>query len=793
MKYLIKAISILLILFIPFFAYAGNGMKKLIDEMLDFSVNQSMSMFKTLENRDGLLPRTAKDGELVTCTAGWWTSGFFPGTLWYCYEYSRNDAVRNAAEIMTARVEEQKHTTNNHDVGFIINCSFGNGYRLTHREDYRTVLTTAAHSLSTRFNSEVECIKSWNGKSWQFPVIIDNMMNLELLTVGSSLTGELLFYNMAKSHADLTLVNHYRHDYSSFHVVDYDSISGKVIRQATNQGFSDSSAWSRGQAWGLYGFTMMYRQTGKQEFLDHAVKIGEFIMNHPNMPKDKIPYWDYDAPNIPKEDRDASAAAIMASAYIELSTYVGGELKGQFLDLAAQQIRSLSSEAYRAKKVGQNNNFIIKNCTGFMSKQYEIKSPLSYADYYYVEALIRYNNLLECRPVVEVLTAFSENPERSLWLSSLHRIVEPILRNMADSKLKDNMPVESRNINLEGRRKVTHLEALGRVLTGISPWLELGPDTTIEGRLREKYIDWAVKSITHAVNPYSSDYLNFNSGGQALVDAAFFAHALLRAPTQLWNKLDKITQKRVISELKSSRVIPSRENNWLLFPAMIEMTIKEYSGEWEYDRIAYAIDRFDQWYKGDGWYGDGNEFHLDYYNSLVIHPMMFEILSRLSKYHKKESIFYEIERKRYSRFAEQQEKFISPEGTYPIIGRSMAYRFGIFHALSDAAYRNLLPTSVEPAQVRNALSCVIKRQINVLGTFNPYGWLRVGFAGYQPSIGEDYISTGSLYLCSAVFIALGLSPNDNFWDSPSENWTSNKGWNGLYIEMDKMLREGISR
>ena len=311
----------------------------------------------------------------------------------------------------------------------------------------------------------------------------------------------------------------------------------QVLNQVTHQGVNDQSAWSRGQAWGLYGFTMMYRQTGKKEYLDHAIKVGKFIMNHPRLPKDKIPYWDFDAPNIPKADRDASAGAIMASAFVELSTYVSGELGKQFLSIGEQQIKSLASPAYRAKKVGDNNHFIIQHCTGFMGKQYEIDAPLTYADYYFVEALIRYKNLLEGRPVVQTITAFSENEDRSAWLSALHRISYPLLSNMAKGELRKNMPVESIAADMQKRREVTHLEALGRLITGISAWLELGPDSTIEGRLRAEYIDLSLKSIANGVNPASPDYLNFNKGRQPLVDAAFLAHGLLRARTQLWDCL----------------------------------------------------------------------------------------------------------------------------------------------------------------------------------------------------------------------------------------------------------------
>lgn len=262
-----KTLIISLVLLVCFTSSAcavSKGMKKVVEEALDFSVKQSMSMFSEMQGQAGILPRSAKDSKMITCESPWWTSGFYPGTLWYCYEYSHDPQVRAAAEEMTSRVEKQKYTTSNHDVGFIINCSFGNGYRLTHNEAYREVIETAAKSLSTRFHPVTGCTRSWNSKKWQFSVIIDNMMNLELLTVASSMTGNNSYYEKAKSHADRTMINHFRPDGSSYHVVSYDTITGKVLNQVTHQGVSDQSAWSRGQAWGLYGFTMMYRQTGKK-------------------------------------------------------------------------------------------------------------------------------------------------------------------------------------------------------------------------------------------------------------------------------------------------------------------------------------------------------------------------------------------------------------------------------------------------------------------------------------------------------------------------------------------------
>jgi len=782
-------IGLLLWIFIfstPSSVFASSPkMKKTVNEALDFSLKQMMRMYETVKDQEDILPRTAKDGELITCNPHYWTSGFYPGTLWYLYEYSNDSTVLQAAEKMTSRLEDEKYSTTSHDVGFIINCSYGNGYRLTKNESYRDVITTAAQSLSTRFNPAVGCTRSWNSQQWEFSVIIDNMMNLELLTVGSSLSGDNKYYQMAKSHADKTMQFHFRPDGSSYHVVSYDSISGKVLQRVTHQGASDESAWSRGQAWGLYGFTMMYRQTGKKEYLDQAVKIGQFIMNHPNLPKDKIPYWDFNAPGIPNTDRDASAGAIMASAYIELSTYLQGKLAQDFLSLAEQQIISLASSAYRAKKLGDNNNFIIQHSTGFKAKQIEIDAPLTYADYYFVEALIRYKNLMENRPVVDVTTAYSENADRSFWLSSMLRIANPVLTNLAHNTLRKNMPVESNAEDLNKRRECTHLEAFGRTLTGIAPWLSLGEDNTVEGKIRGKYIALTLQCLKNCVDPQSPDKLNFNQGRQPLVDAAFLAHGLLRAKDQLWNKLDTVTKQRLIEAFKSSRTIKPSESNWLFFSAMIEVALKEFSGEWNLETINYAFQKHKEWYKGDAWYGDGTDFHLDYYNSFVIQPMMMQVLEIMKKYNAPGAEFLDIQLPRYQRYAEQQERMISPEGAYPVIGRSLAYRFGAFQALADVAYRQLLPKKITPAQVREALTSVIKRQIQAAGTFDEKGWLKIGFCGDQIGIGENYISTGSLYLSSAVFLPLGLPVNSPFWTDPAQDWTSKKAYSGQPMTADK--------
>jgi hypothetical protein len=370
-------------------------LEKIIDESLAFSLKQYSLMADVMKDKPDLLPRTIDtSGVLIASNSGWWTSGFFPGSLWYLYEYSKDEKIKDAAIQMTSRVEKEKNNTGTHDLGFMLYCSFGNGFRITGEESYKEVLLTGAKSLSTRFRPNIGCIQSWGStKRWQCPVIIDNMMNLELLLWAFSQTGDSSFYNIAVTHADTTILNHFRPDYSTWHVVSYDTITGKVEVKQTAQGAADGSSWARGQSWGLYGYTVMYRETGLQRYLDQAQHIADFLINHPNIPEDKIPYWDYDAPDIPNTERDASAGAIMASALIELSGYVGPEKKDKFLAVAEKQIRSLASPAYMTK-TGENADFILMHSVGSLPAKSEVNVPLSYADYYFIEALVRYRKLL---------------------------------------------------------------------------------------------------------------------------------------------------------------------------------------------------------------------------------------------------------------------------------------------------------------------------------------------------------------------------------------------------------------
>jgi hypothetical protein len=342
---------------------------------------------------DPKLPRTVVDGKVKTVDPTDWTSGFFPGSLWYLYEYTRDPKWLAAATNYTERLDSIKNFGGSHDIGFILGCSYGNGYRLTSNGVYRAVLLQGATSLASRFDPRVGLIRSWDRAPWKYPVIIDNMMNLELLTWAAREGGDARLLEMAKLHADKTRQNHFRADYSSFHLVDYNPTNGAVLEKRTVQGAADGSAWARGQAWALYGFTMMARETHDPAYLAQATNIANFIRNHPRMPADKVPYWDFDAPDIPNAPRDASAAAIVSSALIELSGLVRGEAGRQYLAFARAQLLSLSSPAYLAKP-GENGNFILKHSVGHLPKNREVDVPLSYADYYFLEALLRYHRCL---------------------------------------------------------------------------------------------------------------------------------------------------------------------------------------------------------------------------------------------------------------------------------------------------------------------------------------------------------------------------------------------------------------
>jgi hypothetical protein len=375
--------------------------------------------------------------------------------------------------------------------------------------------------------------------------------------------------------------------------------------------------------------------------------------------------------------------------------------------------------------------------------------------------------------------------DRAVWVGHMRRLADPVLKNLAAGTLKARMPVEQ--AAGANRQNVTHLEALGRLVAGLASWVELAPDGSPEGRLRAEYADLACRAISRAVDPSSPDFLNFTRERQPLVDAAFLAQGLLRAPRALRAALDPATRRNLIAALESTRIIPPGFNNWLLFSATVEAALAALGASWDRMRVDYALRQHDQWYKGDGIYGDGPTFHWDYYNSFVIHPMLLDILDVVGGEMPawKELAAREDERAR--RYAAIQERLISADGSFPAIGRSLAYRCGAFQLLASAALRRALPEGVSPPQVRGALTAVIRKTLEAPGTFDSDGWLTIGFCGHQPGVGETYISTGSLYLCSLAMLPLGLDAADPFWAAPPAPWTAVKAWSGQAFPIDHAI------
>jgi uncharacterized protein YyaL (SSP411 family) len=353
------------------------------------------------ESKNGTLvsPRTLEDGKLILVASKDWTSGFFPGELWYLYELTKNDKWKQEAIKFTAPIEKEKLNGITHDMGFKIYSSFGNAYRLTKNQKDKEVIIQAAKTLITRFNPKVGAIRSWdhNADKWDFPVIIDNMLNLELLFEATKLTGDSTYHKIAVTHANTTLKNHFRPDFSTWHVIGYNPNTGAVEKKNTHQGYNDDSAWARGQGWAIYGYTMCYRYTKNSIYLNQAQNVAGFILNNKNLPLDLIPYWDFDAPNIPNEPRDVSAAAVIASALFELSIYK--KTKNDYLIKATQIVNTLASK-YNFKK-GEGKGFILDHSTGSKPHNSEIDVPLSYADYYYLEALTRANRLKNKQAVIQ--------------------------------------------------------------------------------------------------------------------------------------------------------------------------------------------------------------------------------------------------------------------------------------------------------------------------------------------------------------------------------------------------------
>ena len=366
---------------------AKESMTSLAARVMSVAVEHCKNMDKALE--PGRSPRYYGDGKFVDKNIEWWCSGFYPGTMWYLYECTGDEQIRALAEKHTEQLESLQWYDKNHDIGFQIFCSFGNGYRLTGNKAYEKVVHNASATLITRYSPKVRSIRSWDSRKWKYAVIVDNMMNLEMLMWSANRQKKQELRSVAIAHANTTMRNHFREDFSSYHLLDYDPETGEVLRRQTVQGYADESRWARGQAWGLYGFTMMYRFTKDEAYLAQAKGIADMVLSY--LPKDGIPYWDFNAPDIPKAPRDASAGAIIASALIELSQYLP-EKSEEYLAVAERQLRTLSSKKYLAP-AGTNGNFILRHSVGHLPGNSEVDVALTYADYYFIEALTRWSLL----------------------------------------------------------------------------------------------------------------------------------------------------------------------------------------------------------------------------------------------------------------------------------------------------------------------------------------------------------------------------------------------------------------
>jgi unsaturated chondroitin disaccharide hydrolase len=397
-RILIAGTALGLLTFNASVAQRSNAFKtdKALLKTINTEFKDADAQYKILASRlkPGRFPKTyykAKDS-LETSNSGWWCSGFYPGTLLYLYKETKDKALLSEADRILGDLAKEQYNKSTHDLGFMMYCSFGNALQIAPKPEYKQILINSAKSLSTRFDPKVGCIKSWDSKKPEYLVIIDNMMNLELLFWATRATGDSSYYKIAVTHANTTMKNHFRPDYSSYHVINYNPQTGAVQEKRTAQGYANESAWARGQAWGLYGYTVMYRETKDKKYLEQANHIAEFILNHPNLPKDKIPYWDFNAPNIPAALRDASAGAVMASALLELCRYTDKPAGQTYFKAAQTMLTWLSAAPYLAP-AGTNGGFVLEHSVGHLPQGTEVDVPLTYADYYFVEAMMRYKGL----------------------------------------------------------------------------------------------------------------------------------------------------------------------------------------------------------------------------------------------------------------------------------------------------------------------------------------------------------------------------------------------------------------
>lgn len=381
--------------------------------------------------------------------------------------------------------------------------------------------------------------------------------------------------------------------------------------------------------------------------------------------------------------------------------------------------------------------------------------------------------------------------DRVYWSNLCYQISAPILNNMSKGELQKNMQVDVSPTWDNRNKNVTYMEAFGRLMAGIAPWLTLPDDNTLEGKQRKQLREWALLSYANAVNQDSPDYLAWEGESQALVDAAYIANSFIRAPKALWEPLDKVTKERYIKEFKKLRQVKPAYNNWLLFRAMVEAFLVSIDEDYDGFALDVAIRKMNEWYLGDGWYSDGPEYSLDYYNGYVMHPMLVEILEVLESKKIRSTISFDLAFRRMQRYNNHLERLISPEGTFPAVGRSMTYRMGSFQPLALSVWKYDLPRGMSYGQIRNALTSVMKRMFSIEGNFNEKGYLTLGFVGHQPDLADYYTNNGSMYLTSLVFLPLGLPANHPFWTSAPEEWTSQKAWSGKAFPKD--YHESIMR
>ena len=374
--------------------------------------------------------------------------------------------------------------------------------------------------------------------------------------------------------------------------------------------------------------------------------------------------------------------------------------------------------------------------------------------------------------------------DREQWVKWLWKISYPVIHNLAEGTLHQNMPIETVNGNPAGYDEITHLEAVGRTLAGVAPWLALPDDDTEEGKLRKQMREEVLKGLKNAVDPNSPDKLNFTKQAQPIVDAAYLVHAFLRAPKALWEPLDKVTKQRYIDSFKALRDRTGAYNNWLLFTGLTEAFLMQQGERADQFRLRVSKNKIQEWYVGDGWYSDGSKFSMDYYNSYVLNPMMVAMMETLVPFRWASQKEYEQALSRMVRHAEFCERIIGPDGTYPAFGRSVTYRTAAFQSLADVALRGKLPSFIKPAQVRCALTAVHRNMYEGNQNFDEDGWLVLGFNGHQPEVADGYTSTGSLYMATLSFLPLGLPADNPFWTDEPADWTTKKAWKGEKIRKD---------